>query len=473
MRRRLIAAIAGVAAAAVVLLALPLGIVLSRTYRDQELLRLQRDTVAATRAIDLGVQRGDQIELPRSSDALAVYDRAGRRVAGRRPAAASPLVRAVLRSGRLADRASTGIIEVVAPLTRNERVTGAVRAVRPDDAAAREAHRAWLVLGGVALGIIAAAVLAAVLIGRRLAAPLERLAASARWLGEGDFAARAPHTGIPEVDAVSAALDTTALRLDDLVARERAFSADASHQLRTPLQALRIELEAMELRGQAPPELPAALAQVDRLQSTADTLLAVARDAPRPAALTDVGSVLDGIETRWRGPLAKAGRPLRVRISSPRQRVRASGAVVAEVLDVLVDNAHKHGAGAVTVGARHIGGYVSFDVADEGTGFGADPEASFARRAGSADGHGIGLALARSLAHAEGGRLAVTAPGPAPVVSLILPLAPAGPGELGPAGAPDQGAQPAHAGVPEAADPVGEHVGGPPEGRDPQQQRDR
>ena len=93
MRRRLIAAIAGVAAAAVVLLALPLGIVLSRTYRDQELLRLQRDTVAATRAIDLGVQRGDQIELPRSSDALAVYDRAGRRVAGRGPAAASPLVR--------------------------------------------------------------------------------------------------------------------------------------------------------------------------------------------------------------------------------------------------------------------------------------------------------------------------------------------------------------------------------------------
>src|SRR4051812_20561579 len=113
-------------------------------------------------------------------------------------------------------------------------------------------------------------------LGRRLAVPLERLARAARRLGQGDFASRAPRGGVAEADEIAAALDDTARRLGDLVARERAFSAGASHQLRTPLAALRIELEALELRSEAPPELARALAQVERLQTTIDTLLAVA-----------------------------------------------------------------------------------------------------------------------------------------------------------------------------------------------------
>ncbi|MEA2192648.1 MAG: hypothetical protein QOI73_2769, partial [Solirubrobacteraceae bacterium] len=82
MRRRLILAIVGVAAAAVMLFALPLAVVLRDGYRDQELLRLQRDTVAAARQIDLGNSAGDPVELPAGPDRLAVYDAAGRRVAG-------------------------------------------------------------------------------------------------------------------------------------------------------------------------------------------------------------------------------------------------------------------------------------------------------------------------------------------------------------------------------------------------------
>src|SRR4051794_19967138 len=99
MRRRLLVAIPGVAAAAVVLFALPLALVLQRSYRDEESLRLQRDTIAATRAVDLGAPGRDPVELPASKDQLAVYDTAGRRVAGRGPGRADATVRAALRTG--------------------------------------------------------------------------------------------------------------------------------------------------------------------------------------------------------------------------------------------------------------------------------------------------------------------------------------------------------------------------------------
>jgi signal transduction histidine kinase len=422
VRRRLVVAIAGVAAVAVLLLALPLGVVLSRHYRDEDLLRLQRDAVAATRAIDVPSRAGDPVELPRTGDALGVYDRAGARIAGRGPSRAPEPVRRALRTRRLTDGSGDGRLAAAVPLLSGERVTGALLATRSDAEATRDARAAWLLIGAVSLGIILAAMVAALLLGRRLAGPLERLAADARRLGHGDFSVRSTRAGIPELDEVGAALDATAARLDDLLRRERAFSADASHQLRTPLQALRIELEAIELRGDAPAEVEAALAQVDRIGATIDTLLAVARDADRREEVADMRSLLDDAESIWRGPLAAEGRPMRVRLRASDSRARASGPLVREVLDVLIANAERHGEGAVTLTLERRDGWLALDVADEGAGF-ADPEHAFVRRGagGNGGGHGIGLALARSLAEAEGGSLTIADPGPGPVVRLLLP----------------------------------------------------
>jgi signal transduction histidine kinase len=423
-------AIAGVAAASVAVLAIPLAIVLQTSHRDEELLRLARDTAAATRRIDVGPTRADDpIELPVADGAaLTVYDRSGRRVAGSGPAVAPPAVRSVLRTGRSTQAAGDGRLVAVAPLYSGERVVGALRAQRSDARAASDTRGAWLLLGLAALAIVAGAVVAALVLGRRLAAPLERLAVAARRLGDGDFSVRAPSSGVAEVDAVGAALDATAGRLDALVTRERAFTADASHQLRTPLQALRIELEAMELRGADAPELPAALTQVDRLQGTIETLLTVARDASLPDARADVGELIDALAARWTGPLARDGRPLRLRPGGPPAPVAlASPGVVAEILEILVDNAHRHGAGEVSVAARGVDGWVAIEVADEGPGLGdGDPERAFVRRGAGADGHGIGLVLARSLAHAEGGRLTVRA-GPGAPFTLMLRSAPEAP----------------------------------------------
>jgi signal transduction histidine kinase len=426
MRKRLAIAIAGVAAAAVVLFALPFAIALRQTYRDEDLIRLQRDAVAATRSIDLGSAGSDPIELPSSRDALAVYELSGRRVAGRGPARApGPAVRA-LRSGRPADQVTGGRLIAAVPLLHRERVNGVLVAERSDAAASHDTHQAWLALAAGAAVIVAIAIAAALVLGRRLARPLEVLAGAAHRLGHGDFSVRAPRSSIPEVDEVAEALDATAARLEDLVSRERAFSADASHQLRTPLAALRIELEAMEMdiEGKQPGStaLTPALKQVDRLEETIATLLEVARDVYRAPGQTDLVALIDELAGEWHGRLAADNRPLRTRLDSEHLIAGASAPVLRQVLGVLIENAERHGKGAVTISARRRDEWLVVDLADDGPGFDGDPEAAFQRR-GPGEGHGIGLSLARSLAHAEGGRLFVSSPGPHPVLTLVVPAA--------------------------------------------------
>ena len=426
MRRRLIVAIVAVAAATLALFAVPLAVVLRDGYRDQELLRLQRDTVAAARQIDLGTSAGDPVELPAGGDRLAVYDAAGRRAAGgpdAGPRRADRLVADATRLRRPTTSIRPGSLVAAVPLLAGERVTGAIRAQRSDAVVVRRARRAWLALAAAAAGVLLLAALAAVALGRRLARPLERVAVAAGRLGDGDFSVRAPRGAIGEVDAIADALDLTATRLADLIARERAFSADASHQLRTPLAALRLELEALRLTATHPAELDRALIEVDRLQQTIETLLAVARDHPRPVASCDLVDLLTETEHRWRGPLADSARRLTLTLPGESVTARAADRVVGEILDVLLDNATRHGHGPVGIVLRTIDEqWAEISVTDQGPGFTTGARTVFERRSASAEGHGIGLALARSLAHAEGGRLTITDCGPAPRIALTLRL---------------------------------------------------
>lgn len=425
----MVIAIAGVAAVAVVLLAVPLGLVLERSYRDEELLKLQRDAVAATRSIDTSGRRGDPIELPESADSLSVYGSSGALLAGPGPASAPPLVATALRDGRILTESADGRLVVAVPLLENERTTGALLAERDDAVVDSRESNTVLALGGLAAGIVALAVGAALITARRLARPLEHLADAAANVDRRELIEGLPPAGVRELDAVAAALSDSARRLDETLTRERAFSSDASHQLRTPLAALRLELESIELEGEPPEQVGAALEQVDRLQATIDTLLAVARDAPRAERRADLLALADQLERSWRARLAAKGRPIRVSAAGGGLLAAADPAVVGQVLDVLIDNADRHGGGAVTIGVRGMGGWVAIDVSDEGPGFGAEPELAFTRQQPSGDGHGIGLSLARSLAEAEGGGLRAPGVGPGPTLTLMLPALGDGEGE--------------------------------------------
>lgn len=419
MKSRLIWAIAAVAATAVILFGIPLAIVLQQTYRDDEVLRLQRDTIAVTRSIDPGAASNDRPELPHFAGQIGLYGPALGRIVGSGPAHADATVRRAIASRAPQRTATRGALVVAIPIFHSERIVGAVRGERTQTTVTARTQHAWLWLAAGAAALIALAILAAFGLGRWLARPLESLAAVARRVGAGDFAARAPREGIAEVDALAAALNASSQRIAELVAREREFTANASHQLRTPLAALRLELESGLLQRDDDPALRAALRQAERLEATIATLLAHARDRPSDqAAYVELGDGLARARDRWHGRLAAAGRPLRISAPRPVPPGRISVAVLDEILDVLIDNALRHGTGSVTVSVRPTGGALALEITDQGDGFGEDPERAFARGVGNDT--GIGLALARSLAHAQGALLTITRSGPHPSVTLLI-----------------------------------------------------
>jgi len=424
MTRRILIAIVSVTAFAVVLFAVPLAFALTNLYREQEVVRLERAAAEVSETIPASFPRtSDPVELPRvHGRRVTLYDRSLDRVTGPGPARGDTVVREALH-GDVRDAQVGNSLVVGSPVTRGEHVVGALRIETP---ASTVTHRTWnaiLVMAGIAAFVIAISAAIATWEARRLTRPVERLARDAVRLGDGDFTVHTTSSGVPELDSVSAALGATADRLDQMVARERTFSEDASHQLRTPLAGLRVTLEAAKLDPTADlgVALDAALTQVDRLEQTIDDLLELARERPTQRPPIDLGPVLSSLDDDWHGRLAVESRPLNVIADRDLPRPEVSDRTLRQILDVLVDNAWRHGGGAITVHARGAASGVVIEVTDEGAGLDGDITAVFGRRAPGATHHGIGLALARSLAEADGLRLSLTERGPHPVFALFLP----------------------------------------------------
>ncbi len=267
-----------------------------------------------------------------------------------------------------------------------------------------------LILLGLALAF-AAAVLGA-LIARRLSRPFQDLAAFSRELGHGRFDIDVPSYAVPEADAIGASLRGAAGQLDDLVRREREFAANASHQLRTPITALRLSLEDLTLWPETDPavaeELGHGLDELDRLSGAIDELLDLARGRRIEAQqVVDLMAVVRGCEARWSRRLAAESRELVVGQVGRRSRTRVPLGPLEQVLDVLIDNARKHGRGTITVEVRDAGTHLEVVVGDEGAA-GLGPEV-FRRgvSTGAAGSEGIGLAVAAELAEVCGGHLSL------------------------------------------------------------------
>jgi signal transduction histidine kinase len=264
--------------------------------------------------------------------------------------------------------------------------------------------RAWLVLGGVGLGLVAVSVLVSAQLARSLVRPLRALAQASEELAAGDLSARAPFEGAPEIRKVSLGLNRLAVRIGELLAHERETVADLSHRLRTPLTALRIDAES--LRDEE--EMARVIAGVDDVSRLVNEIIREARrptEADREAGC-DVVSVVAARTAFWR-PLAEDQyRRMAVDLPGWRMPVLVSAQDMAACLDVLLENVFAHTpegtAFSVRVSVRARGG-AWLVVSDDGPGFShPDP----ARRGQSSGGStGLGLDIVQRVADASGGTL--------------------------------------------------------------------
>ena len=413
MRRRVLQATIAAVTVAVVLLGIPLAFYGARLVRDAELRDLYDRAGALARQVETRIDtdrpitedllefyvRGDDDALPASVSVVAPDGsrvRAGEPIEGR----AYPVL-VTTESGAV----------VLLSMSYWDVFWRTARAVALVVAASTVAFGA-----GIAMALWQA---------RRLAAPLVYLAASAEQLGSGQVRPRLEASGVEEIDLVAAELARSADRMAGRLAAERQFAADASHQLRTPLTALSMRLEEITAASDddvVREEARISLEQVERLVTVVDDLLSRSRRAS--GGTTEAVHLLDVVhqqEEEWRPSYAAAHRRLVVEVPAG-VAVLATPGALAQVLATLIENSLRHGDGTTTIRSRASGpsGAVVVEVSDEGPGVPDDlAPRIFEREVTSGKGTGLGLALARDLVAADGGRLELAQRRP-PVFAVFL-----------------------------------------------------
>ncbi|MCU4748665.1 MULTISPECIES: ATP-binding protein [Streptomyces] len=321
---------------------------------------------------------------------------------------------------------SLGVPAGANALTATERgVNGeTVTVQQPRSVVDDEITRILMIILVVSLGAVAAAALLAVRQAARVSAPLTDLAETAERLGSGDPRPRHRRYGVAELDRVADVLDGSAERIARMLTAERRLAADASHQLRTPLTALSMRLEEIiataDDRDTVQEEAAIALTQVERLTDVVQRLLTNSRDARSSSAVGfDIDEVVLQQIEEWKPAYRGSGRAL---VHSGKAGLRAVGTpgAVAQVLATLIENSLMHGAGTVALRTRTTGNQVVVEVTDEGRGVPVELGARvFERTVSGRNSTGLGLAVARDLAEADGGRLELLQQRP-PVFALFL-----------------------------------------------------
>jgi len=325
---------------------------------------------------------------------------------------ARPELRTALRGVRAqgerhSDTLGQDLLYTAVPVTNNGHVVGAVRVTQDLAAVHHRVRRAVLALIAIgAFALVLGLALAWFLAGS-LSRPLRKLASTARRLEAGELEARAEVTGATEQREVSAAFNDMAERLETVLAAQREFVANASHQLRTPLTGLRLRLEAARSKAghDAAAELEAAELEVERLARLLTSLLTLAREGDKPPAARPVSlaRAAERAHERWAAAAGQDGRELEL-VGSGDATIAASEEDLAILLDNLIENALRYSPTHVEIDWGRDGEEAWLAVLDEGPGLAPGEETGvfdrFARgSAGSSwPGTGLGLAIVQTLA---------------------------------------------------------------------------
>ena len=406
MRRRLIQSTLAVVLVVIAVFGVSLVIVETRTISNSAQERVDSEAIRLAGIVDSRLFAAEDVTAEILRDQVAQERYAVIRIPGRAPIeVGSKPVGQVISSTEKGEEGETVTVQ------------------EPRSSVTREVGRTLLIIGLVALLAVIAAVLLAIRQANKLASPLTDLAETAERLGSGDPRPRHKRYGVPELDRVADVLDSSAERIARMLTAERRLAADASHQLRTPLTALSMRLEEITLTDDpdtVKEEANVALTQVERLTDVVERLLTNSRDPRAGNAVTfDLDEVIQQQLAEWRPAYRSAGRAI---VSSGKRHLTAVGTpgAVAQVLAALIENSLMHGGGTVALRTRVTGNQAVIEVTDEGPGVPADLGARiFERTISGRNSTGIGLAVARDLAEADGGRLELLQQQP-PVFALFL-----------------------------------------------------
>ncbi len=355
-----------------------------------------------------------------------------------RPEIATALTGVRDQGTRHSDTLGIDFLFVAVPVASGGVVHGALRLTLPITQVEGRIHQFWWGLAAVAGVILVAVAAVGSTLARSVSRPLRELEEAAHSFASGDLKAKpAPRYAPPEVAELAETLNGMARRLGEMLHAQRAFVADASHQLRTPLTALRLRLENLAEAGvdaDQRAEITAAIEETERLGELVGQLLRLARTDLQPdREPVDVEEVVRGRVDIWSAVAAESSVTLRSTPHDPLSpRLLIPGAI-DQILDNLIDNAitATPPGGTVEVSLASGGGKVMLSVADTGSGLSDEDKRRavdrFWRGNTSSTGSGLGLSIVKAIVDAHGGSITLRdAPERGLVVQVALP-APATP----------------------------------------------
>jgi signal transduction histidine kinase len=416
MRRRLALLAVAISSIVVIAFLVPLGILVRNQAQNRALTRAERfsQSVAAGLGVAGSVSETAVITPDLAESVLSAFsDPPGTSIFFPTGViAGEPFEPSLNLDQALAGRALTAAIEggaevlvpVVATGLQGSGGTIVVRSFVSSAEMSRGVTLAWAMLVGLGLVLIGISLVAADRLGRAIVAPIDELSAAARRMGEGDLETRVEPSGPDEIADVGEAFNFLARRLADLLDAERESVADLSHRLRTPLAALRLQVELVGDRD----DYAGLTEDLDRLEAAVNLLIEEARSPQRSdgeVAAADLGSVVEHRAAFWQVLADEQGRPTSLVVEPGPHPVTLSAAELGALVDVLIGNIFTHTDEGVgyRIRIRHgTAGQSELIVEDEGTGF---PDGSLRRGQSSSGSTGLGLDIVARSAERAGGAI--------------------------------------------------------------------